>query len=49
MAGHFISTPDKMLAEKDPLATALFDKYKQVIMLNLCLGNMDLKRIAQYL
>jgi protein SCO1/2 len=46
---RFIATPDKMLAEKDPLATALFDKYKQVIMPNLRLGNMDLNELLKYL
>jgi protein SCO1 len=46
---RFISTPDKMLAEKDPLATALFDKYKQVIMPNLRLGNQDLNELLKFL
>jgi hypothetical protein len=38
-----------MLAEKDPLATALFDKYKQVIMPNLRIGNTDLNELLKYL
>jgi protein SCO1/2 len=46
---RFISTPDKMLAEKDPLATALFEKYKQVIMPNLRLGNGDLRELLKFL
>jgi protein SCO1/2 len=46
---RFISTPDKMLEEKDPLATALFDKYKQVIMPNLRLGNPDLNELLKFL
>jgi protein SCO1/2 len=46
---RFISTPDKMLAEKDPLATSLFDKYKQVIMPNLRLGNQDLNELLKFL
>ncbi len=46
---RFISTPDKMLAEKDPLATALFNKYKQVIMPNLRLGDSDLNELLKFL
>ena len=46
---RFIATPDKVLAEKDPIATALFDKYKQVIMPNLRLGNSDLNELLKYL
>ena len=32
---RFIMTPELVLAEKDPIATALFDKYKQVQMPNV--------------
>ena len=46
---RFIATPDKVLAEKDPIATALFDKYKQVIMPNLRLGSGDLNELLKYL
>jgi len=38
---HFIQTPDKMLIEKDPVATVLFEKYQQVNMPNLRLGDVD--------
>jgi protein SCO1/2 len=45
----FISTPDKVLAEKDPVATALFEKYKQVIMPNLRLAQVDLESLLNFL
>jgi len=46
---RFIATPNLMLAEKDPIATALFDKYKGVTMPNLRLGDVDVKAILAYL
>jgi protein SCO1/2 len=46
---RFIATPDKMLAEKDPIATALFAKYNQVIMPNLRLGGADLNDLITFL
>ncbi|HEY2393139.1 MAG TPA: SCO family protein [Candidatus Angelobacter sp.] len=45
----FIATPDKVLAEKDPTATALFEKYKQVIMPNLRLAPVDLESLLNFL
>jgi protein SCO1 len=46
---RFIKTPDKLLADKDPIATTLFEKYKHVQMPNLRLGNGDVDAIIQYL
>jgi protein SCO1 len=46
---RFIATPEKVLAEKDPIATALFDKYKQVNMPNLRLGTEDVSALLSYL
>jgi protein SCO1 len=46
---RFIATPDKVLAEKDPTATALFEKYKQVIMPNLRLAPEDLESLMNFL
>jgi protein SCO1/2 len=46
---RFISTPDKMLQEKDPVATALFEKYKRVIMPNLSLQPDDLEDLIKFL
>jgi protein SCO1 len=46
---RFISTPDKMLAEKDPIATALFKKYSEVNMPNLRLADVDLYALIDFL
>jgi protein SCO1 len=45
----FISTPDDVLASKDPIATALFKKYNQVMMPNLRLGDLDLAAVMDFL
>jgi protein SCO1/2 len=46
---RFISTPDQVLAEKDPIAVALFEKYKQVNMPNLRMADVDLKNLMDFL
>jgi protein SCO1/2 len=46
---RFISTPDKVLAEKDPIATALFKKYKGVNMPNLRLADEELHSLIDFL
>jgi protein SCO1/2 len=46
---RFIQTPDKVLAEKDPIATALFKKYNRVPMPNLRLGKVDADALVEYL
>lgn len=46
---RFISTPEKVLAEKDPIATALFEKYKQVNMPNLRMDPGDLESLLNFL
>ena len=46
---RFITTPDKMLKEKDPIATALFKKYKEVNMPNLKMADVDLKNLMDFL
>jgi protein SCO1 len=46
---RYISTPDKVLSEKDPIATALFDKYKPVNMPNLRLGTSDVATLIAFL
>ena len=45
----FIYKPDEVLAQKDPIALALFDKYKEVQMPNLRLGPEDVQNIIDYL
>ncbi|MGC2694825.1 MAG: SCO family protein [Candidatus Angelobacter sp.] len=46
---RFIATPDKVLAEKDPIAVALFKQYKEVKMPNLRMADIDLKRVIDFL
>jgi protein SCO1/2 len=46
---RFIQTPDKVLAEKDPVAVALFEKYKQVRMPNLRLSGGDTAAVLNFL
>ena len=46
---RFISTPDKVLAANDPIAKALFTKYKQVNMPNLNLRPEDVNTVIRYL
>ena len=46
---RFIKTPDQLLADNDPIATALFAKYKQVVMPNLRLGDGDVAAVLKYI
>jgi protein SCO1 len=46
---RFITSPEKVLAEKDPIATALYKKYKQVNMPNLRLSPTDMKELVNFL
>lgn len=46
---RFISTPDKVIAEKDPIATALYKKYNGVNMPNLRLTDVELKNLIDFL
>ena len=46
---RFIKTPDQLLAQNDPIATALFAKYKQVVMPNLRLGDGDVAAVLKYI
>jgi protein SCO1/2 len=46
---HFIESPNTMVAERDPIATALYDRYKQVQMPNLRLGDPDVAALIAYL
>jgi protein SCO1/2 len=39
---RYLHEPEKMLAEKDPIAAALFEKYKNVRMPNLALSNEEI-------
>jgi protein SCO1 len=44
----YILAPDKALAEKDPVAVALFKKYNQIKMPNLHLEPVDVKTLLDY-
>jgi protein SCO1/2 len=46
---RFIRFPDRMLAEGDPIASALYAKYNRVQMPNLLLGPEDAAAILGYL
>ncbi len=45
----FIFAPDKLLAEGDPIAKELFEKYKSVRMPNLALSHEDVSVLIDYL
>lgn len=46
---RFIKMPNKLLAENDPIASALFIKYNQVVMPNLRLGDGDVAELLKYM
>ncbi|HEX4605705.1 MAG TPA: SCO family protein [Candidatus Angelobacter sp.] len=46
---RFIATPDKMVAEKDPIALALYKKYNQVNMPNTRLTKEDVADLMSFL
>ena len=45
----FVKTPDRMIADHDPIATALYAKYKQLAMPNLRLSDSDVDALLAYL
>jgi protein SCO1/2 len=47
--GRYLQEPEKVLAEGDPTAKELFDKYKQVRMPNLKLGEEDVEVLLSYI
>lgn len=46
---RFIVAPDKVIAEKDPIAIALYEKYQQVNMPNLRMAAQDLNALVKFL
>lgn len=46
---RWLKEPDRMLAEKDPIAMALYAKYKENPMPNLKLNNNDARALISYL
>src|SRR5689334_3572362 len=46
---RIIAEPDKLIAEKDPIATALYTKYKGIVMPRLGLPEADVNSLIDYL
>jgi protein SCO1/2 len=46
---RWLKAPDRMLAEKDPIATQLFDRYNKLPMPNLRLSNADVEALITYM
>ncbi len=46
---RWLAEPDKMLEEKDPIATMLYMQYNQVAMPNLQLSDVDIDALIKYL
>jgi len=46
---RYVQQPDRLLAEGDPIATALFDKYKNARMPNVGLGGADVEAVLVFL
>ncbi|MEY4751121.1 MAG: hypothetical protein RIQ60_3335 [Pseudomonadota bacterium] len=47
--GRWIQEPDKMLAEKDPQALALYAQYKQVLMPNMRLNRIEIDALLDFI
>jgi mono/diheme cytochrome c family protein len=47
--GRWIQEPDKMLAEKDPQAVALFAQYNQVLMPNMRLNKLEVDALLDFI
>lgn len=46
---RWIKTPDKLLANKDPIAMALFKQYKNILMPNFRLSDADVEALIVYM
>lgn len=46
---NWLRAPDQMLANKDPIAMALYEQYNQVAMPNLRLSRVDVTALVQYM
>jgi protein SCO1/2 len=45
----WLKNPDKLLAEKDPIAIELYNRYNQIIMPNLRLSDADIDGLIKYM
>ncbi|WP_394751873.1 SCO family protein [Crenothrix sp.] len=46
---RWIKTPDKLLAEKDPIAVSLYKRYNHILMPNLRLNDSDVEALINYM
>lgn len=46
---RWLREPDRMLAEQDPIASALFQQFNQIAMPNMGLGEKDVEALIDYL
>ncbi|MSS76747.1 MAG: cytochrome c, partial [Methyloglobulus sp.] len=46
---RWIKTPDKLLAEKDPIAIELYNRYNKILMPNLRLNDSDVEGLIKYM
>ena len=46
---RWLKEPDQMLAEKDPIAIELYNRYNKVLMPNLRLSNGDVEALIKYM
>ena len=46
---RWLKTPDKLLAEKDPIAVDLYNRYNKIVMPNLKLSDSDVEAIIDYM
>jgi len=46
---RWLKEPDQMLAEKDPLATLLYEQYNRLAMPNMRLGDAEVTALISYL
>lgn len=46
---RWLKEPDKMLAEKDPIAMELYERYQKIVMPNLRLSDSDVNALIEYL
>jgi protein SCO1/2 len=47
--GRWIQEPDRMLAEKDPQALALYAQYNQVLMPNMRLNRLEVDALLEFI
>ena len=46
---RWLKTPDKMLADKDPIAVDLYNRYNKIVMPNLKLSDKEVKEMIEYM